>query len=77
MTLILLLVISGDFYLWYSLGLVPVVALYGLGLLSGFLFSLLYSLGLPSAFRSEYYTGLGLPSHFLSEYYTHLGLPSI
>ena len=37
MTLILLLVISGDFCLWYSLGLIPVVVLYGLGLPSGFL----------------------------------------
>ena len=38
MTLIPLLVISGDFCLWYGLRLVPVVVLYGLGLPSGFLF---------------------------------------
>ena len=37
MTLILLLVISGDFCLWYSLGLISVVVLYRLGLPSGFL----------------------------------------
>ena len=37
MTLIPLLVISGDFCLWYSLGLVLVVVLYELGLPSGFL----------------------------------------
>ena len=37
MTLILLLVINGDFYLRYSLELVLVVVLYGLGLPSGFL----------------------------------------
>ena len=37
MTLILLLVISGDFYLQYGLGLILVVVLYGLGLPSGFL----------------------------------------
>ena len=37
MTLIPLLVINGDFYLWYGLGLVLVVVLYGLGLPSGFL----------------------------------------
>ena len=42
MTLIPLLVISGDFCLWYSLGLVLVVVLYGLGL--------------PSVFLSHYYT---------------------
>ena len=38
MTLILLLVINGDFYLRYGLGLVLVVVLYGLRLPSGFLF---------------------------------------
>ena len=37
MTLIPLLVINGDFYLRYGLGLVLVVILYGLGLPSGFL----------------------------------------
>ena len=37
MTLIPLLVINGDFYLQYGLGLVLVVVLYGLGLPSGFL----------------------------------------
>ena len=37
MILILLLVINGDFYLRYSLGLVLVVVLYRLGLPSGFL----------------------------------------
>ena len=37
MTLILLLVINGDFCLQYSLGLVLVVVLYGLELPSGFL----------------------------------------
>ena len=37
MTLISLLVINENFYLWYSLGLVLVVVLYRLGLPSGFL----------------------------------------
>ena len=37
MILIPLLVINGDFYLWYGLGLVLVVVLYRLKLPSGFL----------------------------------------
>ena len=77
MTLIPLLVISGDFYLRYDLRLVLVVVLYGLGL--------------PSVFLSCYYTVwdcllLSVLSIILvwdcflvsfSKYYTSLGLPSL
>ena len=70
-------VINEDFCLQYGLGLVLVVALYKLGLPSGFLSKYYTVLRLPSSFHSEYYTGLGLPSHFLSEYCTSLRLSSI
>ena len=72
MTLIPLLVINGDFYLRYGLGLVLVVVLYGLGLPSRFPFLILYELGLPSRFLFQvlYKFGTG----FLIEYDTDFRL---
>ena len=72
MTLILLLVINGDFCLQTGSGCGTIWT----GTAFLFPFLLLYRLGLPSAFRSEYYTGLRLLSAFRSEYYTGLGLLS-
>ena len=71
MTLIPLLVINGDFYLRYGLGLVLVVLLYGLGLPSGFLsyyytdwdcflVSFLVTIQIGTVCLIEYYTGFGL-----------------
>ena len=76
MTSIPLLVINGDFYLQYGLGLVPVVVLYGLELPSDFLscyymdwdcllLSVLSTILVWDCFLvsfSKYYMSLGLPS---------------
>ena len=73
MTSILLLVISGDFYLqyytvwdWFCMDwdclLVSSLVTIRFGTAFYFPFWVLYGLGLPSAFRSEYYTNFGLPS---------------
>ena len=63
MTSIPLLVINGDFYLQYDLGLVLVVVL--------------YRLGLPSGFLSCYYTVWDCLLISFSEYYTSLELSSL
>ena len=70
-TLILLLVISGDFYLqyytvwdWFCMDwdclLVSFLVTIRIGTAFSFPFLLLYGLGLPSRLLSEYYTSLGL-----------------
>ena len=76
MTLIPLLVISGDFCLQYGLGLVLVVVLYGLGLPSGFLscYYTVWDCLLPSILSTILVWDCLLVS--FSKYYRSLGLPS-
>ena len=85
MTLIPLLVINGDFYLWYTFGLVWVMILYGLGLSSVFLswyymdwdclllsIWVLYWFG--TAFSFPFWILYEFGTAFHLEYYTAFGL---